>query len=165
MCERGLVYGRAPMSRIRAFLLLSALLTPLVLIAPAAPPAGASASKPRHVAMRFALTQRGDMYRMGGNGPDEWDCSGLVSAAYRHAGIALPRTVADIRASATTIPVARGKARWGHLVVWGTSHIELFVKASGGRVLTFGAHRSGTRVGYRWQSWGSARVERVAGAG
>ena len=40
----------------------------------------------------FARAQLGKPYRLGANGPDAWDCSSLVQAAYATAGILLPRT-------------------------------------------------------------------------
>ncbi|CCH29944.1 NLP/P60 protein [Saccharothrix espanaensis DSM 44229] len=43
-------------------------------------------------AMKFALAQRGKDYVFGSNGPNTWDCSSLMQAAYRAAGIAIPRT-------------------------------------------------------------------------
>jgi cell wall-associated NlpC family hydrolase len=43
-------------------------------------------------AVSFALAQLGVPYRWGGESPSGFDCSGLVQAAYRAAGIALPRT-------------------------------------------------------------------------
>lgn len=42
-------------------------------------------------AVEFATQQWHKPYRMGGEGPDIWDCSALVQAAYRHAGIEIPR--------------------------------------------------------------------------
>ncbi|SDN35322.1 NlpC/P60 family protein [Geodermatophilus siccatus] len=43
-------------------------------------------------AVAFALAQRGDRYVYGGNGPNAWDCSGLTVAAWKQAGVNLPRT-------------------------------------------------------------------------
>jgi cell wall-associated NlpC family hydrolase len=40
----------------------------------------------------FAEQQLGKPYLWGGTGPDAFDCSGLVMAAYRSAGINIPRT-------------------------------------------------------------------------
>ncbi len=43
-------------------------------------------------ALAFALGERGKPYVFGSNGPNSWDCSSLMQAAYRSAGIAIPRT-------------------------------------------------------------------------
>src|SRR5580698_1763230 len=40
----------------------------------------------------FAEQQLGKPYLWGGTGPDAFDCSGLVMAAYRAAGVMIPRT-------------------------------------------------------------------------
>ncbi|WP_030165196.1 NlpC/P60 family protein [Spirillospora albida] len=42
--------------------------------------------------LAFALAQRGKRYVFGANGPDAWDCSSLLQAAYRTVGISIPRT-------------------------------------------------------------------------
>jgi len=39
----------------------------------------------------FALAQRGKPYRWGAEGPDAYDCSGLVWRAWRHAGLVWAR--------------------------------------------------------------------------
>jgi cell wall-associated NlpC family hydrolase len=43
-------------------------------------------------AIAFAQAQIGKPYVWGGTGPDGFDCSGLVQAAYNAAGVAIPRT-------------------------------------------------------------------------
>ena len=43
-------------------------------------------------AITMALGQLGKPYGYGATGPDSYDCSGLVMAAYATAGISLPRT-------------------------------------------------------------------------
>jgi cell wall-associated NlpC family hydrolase len=53
--------------------------------------AAAAPSAAAATAVRFALTQIGTPYLWGGEGPNGFDCSGLVQAAYQAAGIALPR--------------------------------------------------------------------------
>ena len=50
-------------------------------------PAGAAAT-----AIAFALDQLGKPYQWGADGPDAYDCSGLVYAAYAAAGIHIART-------------------------------------------------------------------------
>lgn len=40
----------------------------------------------------FAMAQRGKRYVLGAEGPDAWDCSSLVQAAYRQAGLSIPRS-------------------------------------------------------------------------
>jgi cell wall-associated NlpC family hydrolase len=40
----------------------------------------------------FAMAQRGKRYIFGAAGPDAWDCSSLVQAAYRQVGATIPRT-------------------------------------------------------------------------
>jgi len=57
--------------------------------------AGLAASPPAVAALRFAMTHLGDRYVWGATGPDTWDCSALVQAAYRSAGLELPRVAAD----------------------------------------------------------------------
>ena len=129
----------------------------------------------RHVAMRFALSKAGGWYNYGGNGPRNYDCSGLTTAAYAHAGISLPRVAADQRYSGKTVPTTVGNAHWGDLVFWGTGHVELFghrVYSHGHLVgfYSFGAHHTGTRISYRYNAMSSsytrqAHLEYVAGAG
>jgi cell wall-associated NlpC family hydrolase len=42
-------------------------------------------------AVTFALAQRGKPYQWGAEGPDTYDCSGLVWLAWQHAGLDWPR--------------------------------------------------------------------------
>ncbi len=73
-------------------------------------PAGAAAR-----AVAFALRQRGKPYRWAAEGPDAYDCSGLVWAAWRHAGVTIPRTAAGQLAG---LPPAGGRLRPGDLLVY-----------------------------------------------
>lgn len=125
----------------------------------------ASKITPRTTAYARAKTQKGDWYRYGGNGPSTWDCSGLTYWAYKHD---IPRTAGAQRRSSRTVHVSRYKAKYGDLVFWGYGHVELLTKVykKHGRwyTQTFGAHHSGTRVGYRTVR-GVPHIEHVRGAG
>lgn len=46
-------------------------------------------------ALQAALSKRGSEYEWGAEGPNEFDCSGLTSWAYRQAGVSIPRTAAQ----------------------------------------------------------------------
>jgi cell wall-associated NlpC family hydrolase len=72
--------------------------------------------------LAFAAAQLGDPYAWGGSGPDRWDCSGLVQAAYALAGVDLAHNAAEqYRATAAErVPVGAG-LRPGDLVFFGPS--------------------------------------------
>jgi hypothetical protein len=82
----------------------------------APPPAAGPGRAPRAVA--FALAQRGKPYRWGAQGPHAYDCSGLTWAAWRHAGVTIPRTAAG---QLDGLPRARGGLRPGDLVIYASS--------------------------------------------
>lgn len=67
-------------------------------------------------AVEFALAQRGKPYQWGAEGPDRYDCSGLVWAAYRSVGITLPRVAADQYWATRSRPVPRSQLLPGDLV-------------------------------------------------
>ena len=114
-------------------------------------PAQISAAK-RHAAMRWAKTQAGKPYRWGGEGPNSYDCSGLIMVAYQKVGKFLPHNTGAMLASGKLMRVDKASVRWGDLAFFGPGHVELWghwtnkAKTTG---VTFGAHKSGTRIGYR----------------
>jgi cell wall-associated NlpC family hydrolase len=88
-------------------------------IAAPAPPGArpASSSRPAR-AVAFALRQRGKPYRWGAEGPGAFDCSGLTWAAWRAAGVVIPRTAADQLAG---LPRVRGRLQPGNLLIYRSS--------------------------------------------
>jgi cell wall-associated NlpC family hydrolase len=68
-------------------------------------------------AVGFALAQRGKPYRWGAEGPQAFDCSGLTWAAWRAAGMTIPRTAAGQLAA---LPRVRGRVRPGDLLIYRT---------------------------------------------
>lgn len=79
-----------------------------------------------------ALAQVGKPYRYGGNGPDAFDCSGLVRYVYGAAGLKTPRTTAALFDEGEAIDLA--DARPADLVFYrldpnrsGPSHVVLYL--------------------------------------
>jgi cell wall-associated NlpC family hydrolase len=110
----------------------------------AATAAHETAAKMRTLVWQFALRQRGKPYIWGDDGPRGFDCSGLVYAAYRAAGIALPRTTYGMLGSWRLVRISKSQALRGDLAFFGTGHVEIY---DYGR-WTYGAADAGTRVGF-----------------
>jgi cell wall-associated NlpC family hydrolase len=94
----------------------------------------ASSSRPTR-AVAFALAQRGKPYRWGAQGPDAFDCSGLTWAAWRAAGVPIPRTAAGQLAA---LPRVRGRFRPGDLVIYpsrGPSQRHVAIVVGQGRMI------------------------------
>jgi cell wall-associated NlpC family hydrolase len=106
-----------------------------VIAAPAPPGARPAAGSRAARAVAFALRQRGKPYRWGAQGPDAFDCSGLTWAAWRAAGVAIPRTAAGQFAS---LPQVRGRLQPGDLLVYqsrGPSRRHVAMVAGRGRMV------------------------------
>ncbi|WP_380281382.1 C40 family peptidase [Kitasatospora purpeofusca] len=98
----------------------------------ASPAAAAAADGDVEAAVQYALAQLGKPFRTAGNGPDGYDCSGLVQQSFRRGGISLPR-VANDQYAATT-PVTAGQLRRGDLLFWsddrsarGIHHVAIYL--------------------------------------
>ncbi|MGE5286002.1 MAG: NlpC/P60 family protein [Micromonosporaceae bacterium] len=90
---------------------------------PTTPVAGAGAAR---VAVAFALAQIGKPYVWGGTGPNGYDCSGLVQAAWAAAGVSIPRTTYDQWAS---LPhVSSSDIQPGDLLLYDAEgHVSIYV--------------------------------------
>ncbi|MFJ8627688.1 C40 family peptidase [Kitasatospora sp. NPDC093550] len=94
---------------------------------------GSVASDPDvETAVQYALAQLGKPFRTAGNGPDGYDCSGLVQQAFKRGGISLPR-VANDQYAATT-PIKASQLRRGDLLFWspdgtarGIQHVAIYL--------------------------------------
>ena len=58
-------------------------------------------------AIAFAMAQLGKPYQWGAAGPDAYDCSGLVYAAYAAAGIHIARTTYQWQQDGPVIPLSQ----------------------------------------------------------
>ncbi|WP_405772575.1 NlpC/P60 family protein [Streptomyces sp. NBC_01538] len=78
-------------------------------------------------ALAFARAQVGKPYVWGAAGPDSYDCSGLTQAAWRAAGVTLPRTTYDQVNAGTTVSLS--DIQPGDLVFFydDISHVGLYL--------------------------------------
>ncbi|MGW4922417.1 NlpC/P60 family protein [Streptomyces parvulus] len=78
-------------------------------------------------ALAFARAQIGKPYVWGATGPGSYDCSGLTQAAWKAAGVSLPRVTYDQVNAGTTVPVSQ--AQPGDLVFFydDLSHVGLYI--------------------------------------
>jgi len=67
-------------------------------------------------AIQFAYAQLGKPYEWGSTGPNSYDCSGLVGAAWRSAGVSLPRTVKQMYDAGRK--VSRSDLQPGDIIYW-----------------------------------------------
>lgn len=90
---------------------------------------GSTAPELGELISRVALAQVGQRYRYGGNGPDEFDCSGLVRFAHAAQGIEVPRTTdSQLRAAK---PVRESVIRAGDVLFFRfegdkVSHVAIY---------------------------------------
>ena len=121
-------------------------------------PGYANPSSAAQTAISYAQAQLGIPYQYGGDGPGVngstgFDCSGLTQAAYKAAGITLPRVAQD-QYDATKNNPTGGTIQPGDLVFFGTSlsnisHVGIYI----GSNLMIDAPHTGADVrieDYRW---------------
>ncbi|TDB71182.1 C40 family peptidase [Micromonospora sp. KC723] len=130
---------------------------------------GLIASPQALAAVRYALAQLGDPYLWAAEGPDRFDCSGLVWAAYRSAGYhELPRVARDQYYATRSRTVDRSALLPGDLVFfasgvsWTTIH-HMGMYIGGGKMVH--APRSGDVVKIATVPWSRLyAATRVVGA-
>ncbi|MET7619835.1 C40 family peptidase [Streptomyces sp. NPDC005408] len=77
----------------------------------------------------FLKAQLGDAYVMGATGPNSWDCSSLVQAAFRQVGVDLPRVSQDQSVAGTQ--VGTSNLQIGDILYWGGAgsayHVGVYI--------------------------------------
>ncbi len=93
-------------------------------------------------ALEYAYQQIGKPYVWGADGPDSFDCSGLTSQAWAHAGDVIPRTSQEQWKSLPRVPL--DEIRPGDLVIYfeGATHVAIYI----GNGLVIQAPRPGATV-------------------
>lgn len=84
-------------------------------------------------ALAFARAQIGKPCVWGAAGPGSYDCSGLAQAAWRAAGVILPRTAHDQATAGTTVPLA--DARPGDLLFFHDDEGHVGVHSGNGMMI------------------------------
>jgi cell wall-associated NlpC family hydrolase len=88
--------------------------------------AAAAPAAVRTAAMQNALGKIGSPYRWGASGPRAFDCSGLVSWAFRAAGKSLPHSARAISRVGTRVP--KSALQPGDVVVfYHASHVGIYI--------------------------------------
>jgi hypothetical protein len=105
-------------------------------------------------AIAFAQAQLGKPYVFGATGPDSYDCSGLVQAAWRAGGVSLPRTTYE--QVLVGMGVTRDELAPGDLVFPDAGHVQLYV----GNDQIIESPHSGAfvRLTNMWGFWRARRV-------
>ncbi|NEC86094.1 C40 family peptidase [Streptomyces sp. SID12501] len=90
----------------------------------AAPASGSVAT-----VIAFLNAQLGDAYVMGATGPNAWDCSSLVQAAFKQVGVDLPRVSQDQSMQGTEVSLSNLEV--GDILYWGAKgsayHVAVYV--------------------------------------
>jgi peptidoglycan DL-endopeptidase CwlO len=77
----------------------------------------------------FLKAQLGDAYVMGATGPNAWDCSSLVQAAFKQVGVDLPRVSQDQSMAGTEVSLSNLQV--GDILYWGSKgsayHVGVYV--------------------------------------
>jgi peptidoglycan DL-endopeptidase CwlO len=148
-----------------AALAAAVIVTSQTLLAPPSRAAAINVSDAAQHRIRYAVNQYAQIqvaqrepYCYGGTGPSCFDCSGLVVAAYRYAGVNLPkrgvRTSRQLYAFTTRVPLKW--SRTGDLLFYDydadgvVSHVELVYRkgGTGPRMAVSATHSGGPPVNF-----------------
>lgn len=103
-------------------------------------------------ALAWARTQRYKPYEWGEAGPNGYDCSGLVYAAYQHLGVKrIARDTYGMLAQVGSVLKRVYQPEPGDLAFFGTGHVEFWLgKTTWGHGLdyTYGAAAPGTLINH-----------------
>lgn len=91
----------------------------------APPPSVSIASGTIETVIQFAMNQRGKPYVWGAAGPNSYDCSGLVLAAFSKIGLKLPHFTGALIGHGTA--VARGALQRGDIVFPQRGHVAIYL--------------------------------------
>lgn len=97
--------------------------------------ASAPASGSVATVIAFLKAQVGDAYVLGATGPNAWDCSSLVQAAFKQVGVDLPRVSQDQSMQGTEVSLSNVQV--GDILYWGSKgsayHVGVYI--GGGKYL------------------------------
>lgn len=78
-------------------------------------------------AIQYAMAQQGKPYQWGGTGPNGYDCSGLVYAAYRSIGITLPRTSNAMAGAGRPVASVADLQPGDIIISYGGGHAAMYI--------------------------------------
>lgn len=126
------------------------------------PPYNSNMTNQADGAIEFALAQVGKPYVFGAAGPNSYDCSGLVMAAYRTVGVTLPHS--------TFLMVNLGKAvsaaelAPGDLIFPEAGHVQMYL--GNGNIVEAPTTGIPVRVVKQWGGvWRARRIAQEPGTG
>lgn len=113
-------------------------------------------------AIAFALAQVGKPYVWGATGPDAYDCSGLIYAAYRAAGyMAITRTTYTQIGQGT--PIANGNELPGDLIFPDAGHVIMYI--GNGQIVEAPHTGENVRVGPNYAETQNVGIRRLVSPG
>jgi cell wall-associated NlpC family hydrolase len=117
-----------------------------------APMPGPPITQYAYGAMKFMRANIGKTYVLGGTGPDIYDCSGLIQAAWKAVGVTLPRTSGQQYDA--TVRIAYEDLQPGDLVFFGyhgSHHVGMYV--GNNQMIDAANPRRGVTFSDLTQSW------------